>query len=188
MASCAPVEAPEGTAARPIEPSSSTTSTSTVGLPRLSRISRPVISMMAVMRTSCSSFQYDAATRARVLTHSFALTRAACVTVVERLSRGCLLQVGSKRHERSTRGQDLYGRLPLRKGPLRGRDRTHPSTRLQLLHLPETRRPVDLCRALGVQAPVRRGQSHGLPVQQAENSSPVLLDVRRCFVCARLER
>ena len=42
--------------------------------------------------------------------------------------------------------------------------------------------------SLGVQAPVRRGQSHGLPVQQAENSSPVLLDVRRCFVCARLER
>ena len=38
-----------GTAARPIEPSSSTTSTSTVGLPRLSRISRPIISTMAVM-------------------------------------------------------------------------------------------------------------------------------------------
>src|SRR5690606_21012649 len=49
MASCAPVDAPDGTAARPIEPSSSTTSTSTVGLPRLSRISRPMMSMMAVM-------------------------------------------------------------------------------------------------------------------------------------------
>src|SRR5690606_39170077 len=48
-ASCAPVEAPEGTAARPIEPSSSITSTSTVGLPRLSRISRPIMSVMAVM-------------------------------------------------------------------------------------------------------------------------------------------
>src|SRR6266480_786568 len=48
-ASCAPVEAPDGTAARPIEPSSSTTSTSTVGLPRLSRISRPIMSTMAVM-------------------------------------------------------------------------------------------------------------------------------------------
>src|SRR6202034_2840925 len=51
-ASCAPVEAPEGTAARPIEPSSSRTSTSTVGLPRLSRISRPMMSMMAVMGAS----------------------------------------------------------------------------------------------------------------------------------------
>ena len=37
-ASCAPVDAPEGTAARPKLPSSSSTSTSTVGLPRLSRI------------------------------------------------------------------------------------------------------------------------------------------------------
>ena len=43
------VEAPEGTAARPLVPSSSTTSTSTVGLPRLSRISRPMMSVMAVM-------------------------------------------------------------------------------------------------------------------------------------------
>ena len=49
-ASCAPVEAPDGTAARPIDPSSSTTSTSTVGLPRLSRIWRATISTIAVMR------------------------------------------------------------------------------------------------------------------------------------------
>ena len=35
------VEAPEGTIARPKLPSSSTTSTSTVGLPRLSSTSRP---------------------------------------------------------------------------------------------------------------------------------------------------
>src|SRR5882724_5405552 len=48
-ASCAPVEAPDGTAARPSAPSSSTTSTSTVGLPRLSKISRPIMSTMAVM-------------------------------------------------------------------------------------------------------------------------------------------
>src|SRR6185437_10948404 len=48
-ASCAPVEAPDGTAARPIDPSSSTTSTSTVGLPRLSRISRAVMSTISVM-------------------------------------------------------------------------------------------------------------------------------------------
>ena len=39
-ASLAPVEAPDGTAARPTDPSASTTSTSTVGLPRESRISR----------------------------------------------------------------------------------------------------------------------------------------------------
>src|SRR6201985_822927 len=50
-ASRVPVEAPEGTAARPIEPSSSTTSTSTVGLPRLSRISRPTTFTIAVILT-----------------------------------------------------------------------------------------------------------------------------------------
>src|SRR5262249_18726100 len=48
-ASWAPVEAPDGTAARPREPSSRMTSTSTVGLPRLSRISRPIMSVIAVM-------------------------------------------------------------------------------------------------------------------------------------------
>src|SRR6187431_1634397 len=40
-ASRSPVDAPDGTAARPVEPPSSVTSTSTVGLPRESRISRP---------------------------------------------------------------------------------------------------------------------------------------------------
>ena len=39
-ASCSPVDAPLGTAARPWAPLDSTTSASTVGLPRLSRISR----------------------------------------------------------------------------------------------------------------------------------------------------
>src|SRR3954466_3259727 len=48
-ASCAPVEAPDGTAARPMLPSSSVTSTSTVGLPRLSRIWRAWTSTIAVM-------------------------------------------------------------------------------------------------------------------------------------------
>ena len=41
-ASRVPVEAPEGTAARPRAPLSRMTSTSTVGLPRLSKISRPM--------------------------------------------------------------------------------------------------------------------------------------------------
>ena len=54
-ASCVPVEAPDGTPARPREPSAKITSTSTVGLPRLSRISRPTISTMAVMRAPGSS-------------------------------------------------------------------------------------------------------------------------------------
>src|SRR3990172_5656320 len=49
-ASCAPVDAPDGTAARPKAPDSSVTSTSTVGLPRLSRIWRAWMSTMAVMR------------------------------------------------------------------------------------------------------------------------------------------
>src|SRR6188768_2187016 len=48
-ASRAPVEAPEGTAARPKLPSSSVTSTSTVGLPRLSMTVRAWTSRMAVM-------------------------------------------------------------------------------------------------------------------------------------------
>src|SRR6478752_12916 len=48
-ASWAPVEAPDGTMARPKLPSSSTTSTSTVGLPRLSKTCRPVMSMMVDM-------------------------------------------------------------------------------------------------------------------------------------------
>src|SRR6266852_6079044 len=45
-ASRTPVDAPDGTAARPNAPPASVTSTSTVGLPRESRISRP--------RTPCS--------------------------------------------------------------------------------------------------------------------------------------
>src|SRR5690606_31105781 len=46
MASRVPVEAPEGTAARPRVPSSSRTSASTVGLPRESRISRARIALI----------------------------------------------------------------------------------------------------------------------------------------------
>ena len=50
-----PVAAPDGTAARPKAPDSRVTSTSTVGLPRLSRISRPVMSAMALISVpSCS--------------------------------------------------------------------------------------------------------------------------------------
>ena len=45
-ASCSPVEAPEGTSARPKPPSSVYSSTSTVGLPRESRTSRPKISVI----------------------------------------------------------------------------------------------------------------------------------------------
>ncbi len=47
-ASWAPVEAPDGTAARPTAPSARTTSTSTVGLPRESRISRASTASMSV--------------------------------------------------------------------------------------------------------------------------------------------
>ena len=48
-ASKAPVEAPLGTAARPNAPSSRSTSTSTVGLPRESRISRAPTAAMIDM-------------------------------------------------------------------------------------------------------------------------------------------
>ena len=50
-ASCAPVLAPLGTAARPRAPDTSSTSTSTVGLPRESRISRPTTSSMMLTET-----------------------------------------------------------------------------------------------------------------------------------------
>src|SRR5205085_9624215 len=49
MASREPVDAPDGTAARPMVPDSSSTSHSTVGLPRESRISRPTMSTMALI-------------------------------------------------------------------------------------------------------------------------------------------
>src|SRR5512137_928276 len=48
-ASREPVDAPEGTAARPSAPLSSSTSTSTVGLPRESRISRACTSLISLM-------------------------------------------------------------------------------------------------------------------------------------------
>src|SRR4051794_24255365 len=50
IASREPVEAPDGTAARPMAPDSTSTSASTVGLPRESRISRATTSTMAVMQ------------------------------------------------------------------------------------------------------------------------------------------
>jgi hypothetical protein len=49
IASRVPVDAPEGTAARPMAPDSTSTSASTVGLPRESRISRATTSTIAVM-------------------------------------------------------------------------------------------------------------------------------------------
>src|SRR5674476_1354316 len=52
-ASKAPVEAPEGTAARAKVPSSRRISTSTVGLPRESRISRAPTSSMTAILLSC---------------------------------------------------------------------------------------------------------------------------------------
>src|SRR4051794_9160974 len=48
-----PVEAPDGTAARPTAPSTSATSTSTVGLPRESRISRACTRVMFTMSRLC---------------------------------------------------------------------------------------------------------------------------------------
>src|SRR5947199_405392 len=48
-ASCSPVDASLGTAARPAEPLASVTSASMVGLPRLSRISRACTEMMVLM-------------------------------------------------------------------------------------------------------------------------------------------
>src|SRR5882724_10539314 len=49
MASLEPVDAPDGTAARPETPDSSTTSASIVGLPRESRISRATTSTIALI-------------------------------------------------------------------------------------------------------------------------------------------
>src|SRR5690348_116332 len=64
MASKAPVEAPDGTAARPVLPSSRPTSTSTVGLPRESRISRATTTSMD--GTSISFLGCDAGSAGRV--------------------------------------------------------------------------------------------------------------------------
>ena len=49
IASLEPVDAPDGTAARPITPDSNNTSHSTVGFPRESKISRPIMSTIALM-------------------------------------------------------------------------------------------------------------------------------------------
>src|SRR3990170_5111921 len=54
-ASCSPVEAPLGTAARPNDPSSRYTSTSIVGLPRESRISRAWTASIAGIADDCSA-------------------------------------------------------------------------------------------------------------------------------------
>src|SRR6266513_3841273 len=52
IASFSPVEAPDGTAARPHAPLSSVTSASTVGFPRESKICRPLISRIALILPS----------------------------------------------------------------------------------------------------------------------------------------
>src|SRR5258708_27955747 len=48
-ASCSPVDAPDGTAARPMLPSARNTSASTVGLPRESKISLPMMPAIFVI-------------------------------------------------------------------------------------------------------------------------------------------
>src|SRR6185437_16003084 len=52
IASFSPVEAPDGTAARPLAPLSSATSASIVGFPRESKIWRPLISRIALILPS----------------------------------------------------------------------------------------------------------------------------------------
>ena len=59
IASFEPVDAPEGTAARPETPDSSATSASIVGLPRESRISRAMTSTMALMFRDQESVDRD---------------------------------------------------------------------------------------------------------------------------------
>src|SRR3954469_16022607 len=99
MASREPVEAPDGTAARPIVPDSSNTSHSTVGLPRLSRISRPTMSTMAltcgspfgVVVVRCSDGRLDAFYQDHVEVFGLAFSQLAHFgvvrAVVERLGR-----------------------------------------------------------------------------------------------------
>ena len=52
VASCSPVDAPEGTAALPTKPDESSTSTSTVGFPRESRISLALTSVIIFIMNS----------------------------------------------------------------------------------------------------------------------------------------
>ena len=59
MASFLPVDAPEGTAARPSAPLSSVTSTSTVGFPRESKICRALISRITLIVALLQGAQAD---------------------------------------------------------------------------------------------------------------------------------
>src|SRR3954471_12490936 len=85
MASRVPVEAPDGTAARPLTPDSSSTSASTVGLPRESRISRATISTMELI----CFFPFDGLFRLPApLCHQLAFRKSAGLhQFIERLQR-----------------------------------------------------------------------------------------------------
>ena len=90
-ASCSPVLAPLGTAARPSVPLSRRTSTSTVGLPRESKISRAWIRLMVVL--AIFSARTRTAFRIRGKSRSNMLGQFFCHT--------CLLRDSRKRPKRS---------------------------------------------------------------------------------------
>src|SRR5262249_12405559 len=105
MASREPVDAPEGTAARPMVPDSSSTSHSMVGLPRLSRISRPTMSTMALMGESLlvcrmcllvPGMRSSGALDEHHAHHRSARARLACAGVLGGIVEGAGLRGGGK--------------------------------------------------------------------------------------------
>ena len=72
-ASWMPVEAPEGTIARTVMPPAVVRSTSTVGLPRESRTSRPTMELILVKVSG-----YSFLMRARTLAFTMAVGREGC--------------------------------------------------------------------------------------------------------------
>src|SRR5262249_24461208 len=83
------------------------------------------------------------------------------------------------------RDQDLYRRLPLRRGALRGDRRPQQRRHLQLLDLPEARRTLDLRDAGAFRVARRIGGSEGLPVRQEGDPPPVLPAMRGGRLLAR---
>jgi phosphoenolpyruvate synthase/pyruvate phosphate dikinase len=70
------------------------------------------------------------------------------------------------------------GFVPLRRGGVRGRDRSRTGDRMQLLHLPAEGLSAHLRAARGSQGDPRRGGSFHLHLQHAHDPAPLLLHLR----------
>ena len=91
-ASWMPVEAPEGTIARTVMPPAVVRSTSTVGLPRESRTSRPTMELILVKVSG-----YSFLMRARTLAFTMAVGREGCRDKMRSTPSPMQLQLYSRR-------------------------------------------------------------------------------------------